>query len=183
MDDDEYRRGKPTVHVKFGETTAVLAGDSLLNLSYELLSDGLVKSTHKDAYAKAVARFSSKTGANGLIGGQIIDTCISNKGKEDVFYIYKHKTGDLFAASCECAAILCGDDDKSAEEFGYALGQLFQATDDALDDDNLSAKKILNEQEFEDLLNKSKEKCISLARKYNDDFLITLVDKIVERKN
>ena len=184
MDDDEYRRGNPTVHIKFGETIAVLAGDALLNMCYELLARGASLSKDKTNYAEAVSYFASNVGPNGLIGGQTIDTCIANPDKNDLYYVYKHKTGDLFAACCKCAEMLCGGDGTAAEEFGYALGFLFQASDDALDDDDdFSAKKILPEGEFERVLTQSKQDCLSAAKKTGDDFLISLTNKIAERKN
>jgi geranylgeranyl diphosphate synthase type II len=132
MDNDDFRRGKPTNHRVFGEGIAVLAGDALLNLAYELFFQAV-----KTGGAAAVAAADGAArllGARGLIGGQALDISPGAAKKPDSIYL--HKTGDLIAAAAEGGARLGGADENSlarVREFSYAFGMAFQIRDDLLD--------------------------------------------------
>ena len=137
MDDDDLRRGKPTVHKQFDEATAILAGDALLTLAFEVL-------THPETHANAgvrcnlVAALAKAAGAHGMVGGQIIDLQAENKTFDigQITQLQRLKTGELIAYACEGGAIL-GQASNDAREAlrGYAhdLGLAFQIADDLLD--------------------------------------------------
>ncbi len=126
MDNDDYRRGKPSNHKVFGEANAILAGDALLTLAFELLL-GRSDETHLAA-ARVLAH---AAGAHGMVAGQVAD--LSPEG-EDLQFIHEHKTARLISAPLEMAAILTGRDREPFAAFGHALGLLFQVTDDLLDE-------------------------------------------------
>ena len=107
MDDDDLRRGRPTTHIAFDEMTAVLAGDALLTIAFEILADAR---THPDRAVCAcalIARLAEAAGHDGMIGGQIIDMLADeNFGVDDVINLQRLKTGQLFEFSCEAGPIL-----------------------------------------------------------------------------
>ncbi|MED6311103.1 MAG: farnesyl diphosphate synthase [Pseudomonadota bacterium] len=137
MDDDDLRRGKPTVHKQFDEATAILAGDALLTLAFEVL-------THPETHANAgvrcdlVAALAKAAGAHGMVGGQMIDLQAENETFDigQITQLQRLKTGELIAYACEGGAIL-GQASNNAREAlrGYAhdLGLAFQIADDLLD--------------------------------------------------
>jgi farnesyl diphosphate synthase len=137
MDDDNLRRGRPTTHVAFDEMTAVLAGDALLTLAFEVLSQ---EATHPSAEVRSrlVHRLAESAGRNGMIGGQMIDMLAAERSlrREDVVHLQQLKTGQLFEFACESGAIL-GEAPQSDRErlrtYARDLGLLFQITDDLLD--------------------------------------------------
>ncbi len=135
MDNDDLRRGMPTSHVKFGEATAILAGDALLTKAFEMFTYG--PATDK-AKVLAIAELAKAAGAEGMVGGQAADMIAEGKkaDKNTLDYIHKHKTGALIAASITCAAILCGANSKKTalfKKFGEKIGLAFQIADDILD--------------------------------------------------
>ena len=106
MDDDDLRRGRPTTHIAFDEMTAVLAGDALLTIAFEILADA---KTHPDAEVRValIARLAEAAGHDGMIGGQIIDMLAEQSfGLDDVVNLQRLKTGQLFEFSCEAGPIL-----------------------------------------------------------------------------
>jgi len=137
MDDSDKRRGKATVHRKFDEATAVLAGDSLLTLAFEVLSD---RDTHPDPHVRVelVRKLAIASGGHGMVGGQMLDL-IGEREEFDLGTIsrmQRMKTGHLFAFACESGAILgkASDQHKKALcNYAYDLGLAFQVTDDVLD--------------------------------------------------
>ncbi|MEM7618287.1 MAG: polyprenyl synthetase family protein [Pseudomonadota bacterium] len=137
MDDSDKRRGKATVHRKFDEATAVLAGDALLTLAFEVLSD---RDTHPDPHVRIelVRKLAVASGGHGMCGGQMLDL-IGEKEEFDLGTIsrmQRMKTGHLFAFACEAGAILgkASDPQKKALcNYAYDLGLAFQVTDDVLD--------------------------------------------------
>ena len=136
MDNDDLRRGKPTNHKVYGENIAVLAGDALLNESMILLMDFSIKNG-KDALV-AAREIAYAAGADGMIGGQVVD--IINEGKkiskEELNYMHLKKTGELIRASIVAGAILAEVDKSEIEllnKFGLNLGLAFQIKDDILD--------------------------------------------------
>ena len=137
MDDDDLRRGKPTVHVAFDEATAILAGDSLLTLAFDILAD---ESTHPDASIRAelVLGLAQNAGIGGMAGGQSLD--IESEGRDrtdnEIRQMQAMKTGALLRYACEAGAILA----KASKEhrdcvtrFGTIIGLAFQLADDLLD--------------------------------------------------
>jgi farnesyl diphosphate synthase len=136
MDDDDLRRGRPTTHIAFDEMTAVLAGDALLTIAFEILSDA---KTHPSAEVRIalVARLAEAAGHDGMIGGQIIDMLATEKfGVEDVVNLQRLKTGQLFEFSCEAGPILgqaSAEDRARLRAYAREMGVVFQITDDLLD--------------------------------------------------
>ena len=139
MDDDDFRRGKPTNHKTYGEATAILAGDALLTEAFRLLADADANRLATPATVlrviELVARFA---GSQGMVGGQIVD--MESEGKDIDFptleYIHTHKTGGLILASVQVGALLGGGDEKqiaALTRFGGAAGLAFQIADDVLD--------------------------------------------------
>ncbi len=170
MDNDVLRRGKPTTHVAFGHAMGVLTGDALLNYAYETVSDIITEieksedSSLVNLYSRNVLRafqvLASKPGYSGMIGGQVLDTCVSYSSENDystlfpeadslihnsgadagrVKYflrIYELKTSQLIETALMCGAILGNADESSVrlmEEAGKSLGLAFQIEDDILD--------------------------------------------------
>jgi len=137
MDDDDLRRGRPTTHKAFDEATAVLAGDALLTVAFEILAGA---QTHPSAEVrcKLVARLAEAAGCNGMIGGQMIDMVApgSRFGAEEVIELQRLKTGQLFEFSCEAGAILAEAGPEHQERlrrYARDMGLIFQITDDLLD--------------------------------------------------
>lgn len=134
MDNDDLRRGKPSNHKAFGEATAILAGDALLNLAYELMG----RSAHPRAL-KALSAIASAAGSSGMIAGQAADMWMEGReADQDMLrYIHSHKTADLITAPVVAGLILAGADDRQLEQgrmYGCHLGLAFQIVDDLLDE-------------------------------------------------
>lgn len=134
MDDDDFRRGEPTCHKKFGEAIAVLAGDALLTEAFGLVSDFDCKNVVGDIVSELV----SACGSRGLIGGQVMDILSENKqlDKKTLDYIHRHKTGKLIVVSVRLGAICAGAGEKDLDaltSYGESLGLAFQISDDLLD--------------------------------------------------
>ncbi|MFC1808907.1 polyprenyl synthetase family protein [Candidatus Omnitrophota bacterium] len=136
MDNDDYRRGKLTVHKKYGEAIAVLTGDALLTYAFELLAT--IKPSK--IAVSVISELSHAIGTKGMIGGQVVDMEYSDKKPTlpIMDYINIHKTGKLIAASCRCGSLVgrarkC--DDKSVLTYGEYLGLVFQLVDDIIDHD------------------------------------------------
>lgn len=137
MDNADLRRGVPTVHIRYDEATAILAGDALLTLAFEVLSD---RDTHPDPYVRVelVRKLAEASGPQGMVGGQMLDLI----GEEQEFDLgtisrmQRMKTGKLMAFACEAGAILGKADDahkKALNNYAFDLGLAFQVTDDILD--------------------------------------------------
>ena len=134
MDNDDLRRGKPSNHKAFGEATAILAGDALLSLAYELMG----RSAHPRAL-KALSAIASAAGSSGMIAGQAADMWMEGReADQDMLrYIHSHKTADLITAPVVAGLILAGADDRQLEQgrmYGCHLGLAFQIVDDLLDE-------------------------------------------------
>ena len=139
MDDDDFRRGRPTCHKVYGEALAILAGDALLTEAFILLS-GMSSDTPEasDACRKATHIIARCAGSMGMVGGQVVD--MESEGKEidlpTLEYIHTHKTGALILASVQVGALLGGGDDKAYNaltRYAEASGLAFQVADDILD--------------------------------------------------
>jgi len=136
MDNDDLRRGKPTNHIVFGEANAILAGDALLTKAFEITASAVVENTASQL--RAISVLASSAGADGMVGGQVVDIESENKeiSIEVLKYIHRLKTGALIRASCEIGAILGGATDeelKTVVRFAENLGVAFQIRDDILD--------------------------------------------------
>lgn len=137
MDDDDLRRGQPTVHVAFDEATAILAGDSLLTFAFDLLAD---EATHKDPSVRSelVLQLARAAGHGGMAGGQMLDLEAERKTPDEqgIMMLQSMKTGALLRFACEAGAILGGaspQDRARVKDFGIKIGQAFQLADDILD--------------------------------------------------
>ena len=138
MDDDDLRRGKPTAHKKFDEATAILAGDSLLTLAFEILAHG---ETHADAEVRSalVLELARAAGLNGMAGGQMLDIeaeAGAAQTLDSIIRIQTHKTGALFRFACEAGAIMAGADTTPLRRYADDIGLAFQIADDLLDLDS-----------------------------------------------
>jgi geranylgeranyl diphosphate synthase type II len=139
MDDDDFRRGKPTCHKKYGEDMAVLAGDGLLSQSYEIIAKD-TKGVPAEQVLKVIVEVGRAIGTEGVIAGQVVDIqsegAGAEVGMETLKYIHEHKTGALLEASVVAGAILGGaSEDEIAKLRSYAMkiGLAFQVIDDILD--------------------------------------------------
>ena len=137
MDDDKTRRGKPSTHIKFGEATAVLAGNSLLTLAFEMIADKnySIKGNLKTELIKALAECAGHTG---VAGGQELDLKFENKNKKlnQIINMQKKKTGKLFNFCCFSVGVIAKKNLKEKKNLGVLgedIGLLFQLADDFLD--------------------------------------------------
>ena len=140
MDNDDYRRGKLSTHKKFGEATAILAGDALHDFAFQLLS-GCLKKIDKETNLKLINYLTLCTGYGGLAGGQSLDLLYENKNlsKNKIIEMYNKKTGSLFEFSFAAPFII---KDKSikrikfSKNYGSIFGRIFQIVDDLIDEVN-----------------------------------------------
>lgn len=138
MDNDEFRRGRKTTHIVFGEDMAILAGDGLLNYAYETAIKAFDLSSDPLIVARALKVLASKAGMEGMVGGQVVD--VESEGKqlteEELTYIYEKKTAALLEAAMVIGAILAGatkNEQKVIEQVARKVGMAFQIQDDLLD--------------------------------------------------
>jgi farnesyl diphosphate synthase len=143
MDNSELRRGRPSCHVQFGEATAILAGDSLLTMAFEVLAEeaGGAEATVRLAL---MARLAQAAGVRGMAGGQALDLAFANAAPEDgeIARMERLKTGELIAFSCEAGAILGHAPEQARHAlraYAHDLGLAFQIADDLLDAEGSSA--------------------------------------------
>jgi farnesyl diphosphate synthase len=137
MDDDVLRRGKPTVHVRFDEATAVLAGDALLTLAFEVM---VAPDTHpsSDVRCLLASRLAQAAGSDGVVGGQMMDMLAPQQdfNSDEIVTLQRMKTGALFEFACEAGAILGGagvEDRLRLRNYARDLGLAFQIVDDLID--------------------------------------------------
>ena len=139
MDDDDLRRGKPTCHLKFDEATAILAGDALLTLAFEVIAHS---DTHNSAKVRSdlVLEISRAVGAQGMVGGQMLDLIAEQSvfGMPEITRLQRMKTGALINCSCQAGAILGNASETQRHllnAYAYDVGLAFQIIDDLLDVD------------------------------------------------
>ena len=137
MDNDKLRRGKPSTHIKFGESTAVLAGNSLLTMAFEILTSSNLKVNEKSK-VDLVQKLSESSGHLGIAGGQYLDLSFEKKktSKNKIIDMEIKKTGKLFSFCCAVPAIIKKKNNKDIkffENIGANIGLLFQIADDLID--------------------------------------------------
>ena len=178
MDDDDYRRGKPSNHIVYGEDTALLAGDALQSLAFAIMTDkAALDLVTPEASARAVNVLARLCGAEGMAGGQAIDLAWEDKNApaEVLHSMDSKKTSALIRAACCLGCIAAGADEdkiKAASDYGEYLGLAFQIVDDILDvtsSDEELGKPVGSDAEnskstYVSLL--GIEKCRSLADEY-----------------
>lgn len=140
MDNDEYRRGRKTTHVIYGECMAILAGDGLLNYAFETAAKAFAMNESDPNIGKAFVILAGKAGIYGMIGGQTADIEAEDMGstvtKEQLMYIHEYKTAALIQASMMIGAVLAGAnkaEQTTVEKIAYNVGIAFQIQDDILD--------------------------------------------------
>ena len=205
MDDDDLRRGRPTCHKAFGESTALLAGDGLLTRAFGVLASNTEVSDR--ARVDAVAALSSAAGSFGMIGGQVMD--LFGEGKtlpyEKLLKLHAHKTGALISVSAELGCIAAGlsrEDARTlaAKRYAEGIGLAFQIVDDVLDvtaDAQTLGKSVGSDEKCQKttfLTYFTPEKALSLASEYtnaaktalqdveHNERLLLLADHLLERK-
>lgn len=154
LDNDDYRRGRKTAHVVYGEAMAILAGDGLLNYAYETASKAFLmideadiddvagikeEITKRKRVEKAMSILARNPGVYGMIGGQVVDVELTGQtlSKEQLEYIYNNKTGALIEAAMTIGAVLAGATDELVDKISktaYNIGMAFQIQDDILDE-------------------------------------------------
>jgi geranylgeranyl diphosphate synthase type II len=139
IDDDALRRGRPTCHVEFGEALAILAGDALFALAYQVLSQMQVPPDHDGRVLRCVQVLARAVGSDGLVGGEVMDVLSEGKPADEptLAFIHSRKTGALIEASCTIGAMLGGgteDEVATLGSYGSHMGLAFQIADDLLNE-------------------------------------------------
>lgn len=197
MDDDDYRRGKPSLHKKFGQAQAVLTGDALLNLAFEIAIEDILNSDEDIYIAKlrALKTIANGAGLNGMVYGQVLDIEGDTKDYSDLEFMYSKKTGDLIASSILAPAIVAEISDLEFQElktFSKNLGLLFQLRDDIRDyeEDKEAGKQTIisnyNKEDAYKILYDHDDLCRKSINTLSSDFsrqvdgINELLDKLVE---
>lgn len=186
MDNDDFRRGQPSVHKKYGEDIGILTGDALLNEAAIILFD-LAKSNA--SFIKAGSYILQRASRFGMIGGQVID--LRRGASYDLDYlldVYKKKSSDLFKAACVPAGIVSEVDEEiigKIETFAENLGLAFQIQDDLLEDtyeDELNILNVMSKDESLVLLDKVNERAKDSIKDFqNNEVLSYLIDYLSSR--
>jgi len=138
MDNDDFRRGKPTCHKAFSEETAVLAGDGLLTEAFKVIADFPKDEKLLKGKLTLISKLAEASGVNGMVGGQVMDMKHpKNGGFEYLELLHKRKTGAMITISCTAPLYLFEANEKDIEtisKFGEKIGLLFQVVDDILDE-------------------------------------------------
>ncbi len=187
MDNDSERRGKPSCHVRFGEDTALLAGDALLTLAFQVLAQQPPKGTADTRRRLDAVRFLSEAiGARGMVGGQAADMEFQQKEPDlaTIQFINIHKSGALIAVSTRLGAYLGGGTPRQVEalyRYGKYVGLLFQIADDMMDGQGYAKVlgKTRSQEEAKRLLNKAKSQLVLFGRRAAP--LSALADFIIAR--
>jgi len=203
MDDDDYRRGKPSNHIKFGEATAILAGDALVTEAFGWLSRAHREIELSPKVALEIIEDLGKAcGAQGMIGGQHLDIKLQEKSEDEINYpelefLYIRKTGNLILAAITSGAKIAGANEKQIKaltQYGENLGLAFQLVDDILDiHDNYKGPDGNRKPVFPSILSmsESKQRTLELASRAAEtlkdfdskaDPLREIAQYIVERK-
>jgi len=201
MDNDDYRRGRPTNHKVFGETMAVLAGDALLTDAFAVAATAQLP--HPEDMAFAISVLSECAGSLGMVGGQVLDTLSEEREctEEEIYNIQTRKTGALINAACVLGAIAGGATEEQidgAARFAGALGLAFQIRDDMLDvigtkeemgkgvgtdETKNTFVRLYGLEECEELVRKYTAVAIEALEVFEDtDFIISLSKSLTERR-
>ncbi len=204
MDNDDFRRGRPSCHKAYDEATAILAGDALAILPFQIIAEDECLESHRKV--KLIADLSAASGMYGMTGGQQID--IENEEKsnidlENLRYMYSLKTGALIRTACRMGCIAAGADDntiKLADEFASKLGLAFQIIDDILDVTStteelgkpVGSDAEQNKTTFVTVMgidnarheaDKITSEALDILRSFQDsDFLVDLTNTLLDRK-
>ena len=196
MDNDDYRWGKLTNHKVFGQDVAVLTGDAMLTLAFEVLSDSDVNPNLK---VRLIKQFANYSGAMGMIAGQVYDVKQKNYNVDADYLRRMHslKTGRLIELPMDFACLVANksDDYDEIREFGQQLGIAYQIKDDILDyygefekigklpsdEDMITYLSFYGIEECEDLLQKHTTNAINIAEKLNNDLLIDFANYLLKR--
>lgn len=192
MDNDDLRRGKPTNHKVYGEAIAILAGDGLLNLAFEVLIRHALENPHDyQRILKATDEIARASGCKGMIGGQVVDILSQNTKLtyEELKFMHEHKTGALIEASVCAGAYIAGaieEDIHALREYASLMGLAFQIKDDILDvigEEEKLGKKVGSDREkgkvtFVNIfgLKKSQQMVVELTQK-----AIEILDRFGEK--
>ncbi len=190
MDDDIERRGNPTCHVKFDEATAILAGDGLLNLVFEVISQEKSFTDHQKV--NTIKIISSASGCNKMLLGQTMDIEFQDieYNYNDIIKMHQLKTGALFAACMECGAVLADSNLENSNllnKFGNNFGSLFQIADDIDDVNNIYEANIINFLGYEKSLKIASEKyneakqILNQLNADNNSILIYLLNNLYQK--
>lgn len=162
MDNDDFRRGKPTCHKQFDEALAILAGDGLLTYSFEVMLEAIC--CNNTEFARAAKIIANYSGSEGMLVGQVVDVESEGKKIDDktLMFIHDNKTGGLIKAALMSGAVIGGADDdtmRNFEKIGYNMGMAFQIKDDILD--VTSTTEVLGKPVLSDIKNE-KQTYVSL---------------------
>lgn len=200
MDNDEFRRGKLTNHMVFGEAMAILTGDALLNYAFEIMSKDMYENSSTLEEYKSKSRviweIGNYSGTRGMIGGQVVDLFSGHDdmNQDKLLFMYKAKTAALFQASVVTGAILGGANEEEIEilrEFALCLGMAYQIQDDLLDiKEDAEIRKLTyltyfeKEKAWEDMMKYSKRaiELLETLKDRNTSFLKDLTNILVNRK-
>lgn len=195
MDDDDFRRDRPTLHKKYREDIAILAGDGLLNKAYELMLKQTILSNNYETTnqaLKASEAIASNAGIKGMIGGQVIDVLEISNSKEDILDMYKGKTCGLIIAATVAGAYLAGSGDSvisDMNKLGLVIGLAFQLQDDLLDIDEdkkidkLTYISFTDESQTRNKIDEMTNEAIEILSKYKDNkFMTQLLNYLVKRR-
>ncbi len=206
MDNDDYRRGRLTSHKKFGEATAILAGDGLLHHAFEVMANACVKDCNMQT-VKAMQAIAHSAGVYGMLSGQVVD--VLSEGKEidekTMYFIHKNKTATMLQGALKAGAILAGATQKQIEimeQAGEKIGVAFQIADDILDitstleelgkpvhSDEKNEKNtyvtMYGIEKSQQMVETLSQEAISLFQTLGEkaDFLIELTKYLIDRKN
>lgn len=186
MDNDDLRRGKSTVHIKFGEDIAVLTGDALLNEAASLLFEISLKN---NSYIKASKYLLDHAGYKGMLDGQVLDLKRDIKATKDyIFKVYDKKTADLYRASLVSPGLILDlSEDKliKLENYAKAIGLGYQIKDDLLEENYKDELNILNILDKKDAINLLEEENkiarLSIVDFDDNDFLLELIEYLTKR--
>ena len=187
MDNDDYRRGKESVHKHFGEDLGILTGDALLNEASKIIMEVSLNDT---SYLRAGVYLLEKVGLSGMIEGQILDLRRRNNYDKDfLIEVYDKKTADFFKACTVAAGLVNGFSDqeiKRLENYAYYLGLGFQLQDDLLEEDYGDEINILSLMDYDHAkkwLDEINEKCKSEIEKFdNNEMLSFLIEFLSKRE-
>ncbi len=206
MDDDDLRRGKPSCHIQFGEATALLAGDALLTLSFEIMLNYTSASIPPQNVLRAAGILARAAGYHGMVGGQVIDLAYEGKQPDiqTLNMIYRLKTAALLRAAAVMGCVVAGADEEkvtAADNYSEKIGLSFQIVDDILDitgtsdelgkpvgsdqqNNKVTLAVLYGVEEAARIANSLAQEAKSylLVFEHADDFIYHLTDKLTSRR-